>query len=333
MKIICSILLTLPFVNLYAQPTPRATAHLFYMRSVGSLVLIDGYENGTTPASGKAETWEWKSNNWSKLDETNQQMRSLSAAVYITNRDQLFIYGGVGSRGYDDSLKQAYVYDGKIWSAVPNNQLGTRDHHEMAWDENNNAVVLYGGQTASREFDTRTWLFKDGKWTALTISGPGARVHHAMAYDAERKKIVLFGGSGNDQSFDETWEFDGKLWSKIETPINPGKRTHHAMVYDAVRKKVLLYGGVVGMDLQNDVWAWDGKSWEKLSSNGPARILPAIAFNPSDEKIYVFGGNGGQQMMSIYSDLWTWDGKDWSQVYRGKEYRFDMGQSKFVEVK
>jgi N-acetylneuraminic acid mutarotase len=316
-----------------AQPTPRASAQLFYVKSTQSLVLLDGYEKGTMPASGKAETWAWKNNSWTKLDETDQPLRSLGAAAYLTKPGSIFVVGGVGSRGYDDSLKDAYSYDGSRWSAAPGIGLGTRDHHEMVYDENSQRLVLYGGQTGSREFDTRTWTYKTGVWTPLNIPGPGGRVHHAMAYDAERKKTVLFGGSGPDRSFDETWEFDGKQWSKIETPTNPGQRTHHAMVYDPLRKKVLLYGGGIGMELQSDIWAWDGKTWEKLSSGGPARILAAMAFNPSNNKLYVFGGNGGQQMMSIYSDLWEWDGQDWKQVDKGKVYQWDNSKDSFVEKK
>ena len=102
------------------------------------------------------------------------------------------------------------------------------------------------------------------------------------------------------------------------------------MLYDPSRKKVLLYGGDGNSGILNDVWAWDGTSWEKLSDNGPARILAAMAFNPQDNKIYVFGGNGGDQGMMIYSDLWQWDGKTWTRVEKGKVYKWDMQKDMFV---
>ncbi len=314
-----------------AQPTPRASAQLFYLKATQSLILFDGYEKGTMPASGKAETWAWKNNSWSKLDENDQPMRSLSAAAYITGKDELFVFGGVGSRGYDDSLQQAYLYNGKAWKSMDKNSIGTRDHHEMVYDENNKTIVVYGGQTGNRQFDTQTWIYKDEKWTALNIPAPGPRVHHAMAYDAVRKKIVLYGGSGQSNSYDDTWEFDGTQWTKMETPTNPGLRGHHSMVYDPSRKKVLLYGGEIDMNIKGDTWTWDGKNWEEISDNGPARFLPALAFNPGNNKLYVFGGNGGQQGMLIYSDLWEWDGQNWKQLDKGKTFQWDNGKDRFVE--
>ncbi len=315
------------------QPTPRASGQLFYLKSTQSLVLFDGYEKGTMPASGKAETWGWKNNSWTRIDETDQPMRSLSAAAYMTDMDRVFVFGGVGSRGYDDTLNRAYTFDGKDWKDIPGNSPGTRDHHEMVYDESNKAIVIYGGQTGSREFDTRTWIYKNQQWTALEIPGPGPRVHHAMAYDAERKKVVLFGGSGNNQEYDDTWEFDGNHWEKINAPVNPGRRGHHAMVYDPSRKKTLLYGGEIGMALQADIWAWDGKTWEKLSGNGPARLLPAMTFNTVNNRLYIFGGNGGDHAMLIYSDLWEWDGQNWKQLDNGKIYQWNNSMDRYVEMK
>lgn len=315
----------------FAQPTPRATGQLFYLRNTQSLLLFDGYEKGTTPAGGKAETWAWKNNSWTKLDENDQPMRSLSAAVYMNDKDQVIVFGGIGSRGYDDSLRQACTFNGKDWKCSDNNLIGTRDHHEMAYDEHNKTIVLYGGQTGNRELDTRIWIYKNDQWTALDIPGPGPRVHHAMAYDAERKKIVLFGGSGGGQEHDEIWEFDGTAWKKIETAVNPGRRAHHAMVYDPSRKKILLYGGEIDMNVLGDVWSWDGMNWEKLSINGPARLLPALAFNSDNNKLYVFGGNGGEHGTTIYSDLWEWNGQDWKQVGKGKAYKWDMQKDMYVE--
>jgi len=323
-------LLLLSFHFSFAQPTPRASAQLFYIRSTGSLVLFDGYEKGTMPSSGKAETWAWKNNSWKKTDETDQPLRSLSGAVYLKDKDRIFVFGGVGSNGYDDSLKQAWLYDGSAWSRVPEPPIGTRDHHEMAYDENNKTIVVYGGQTGNRQFDSRTWIFKNDQWTALDIPGPGPRVHHAMVYDPERKKIVLFGGSGAGRSYNETWEFDGTQWKKIEVTVNPGLRSHHCMVYDPSRKKVLLYGGDIGMETQGDLWTWDGNKWERLSNNGPSRLLAAAAFDPSDNKLYVFGGNGGEHAMLIYSDLWEWDGRNWKRVDKGSVYEWDNGKDRYA---
>ena len=326
------LILSFYFSSAQEIPTPRASAHLFYFKPLQSLVLLDGYSKGVMPSSGLAETWAWKNSKWTKIDSINQPLRSLSGAAYLNDKDLIFVYGGIGSNGYDDSLRAAYTYDGKRWNTIANNAIGTRDHHEIAYDENNKAIIVYGGQNSRREFDTQTWIFKNNAWEALSIPGPGPRAHHAMVYDEERKKIVLYGGNNGNSFSGDTWEFDGSQWNKIVTSINPGDRAHHSMVYDPSRKKILLYGGEVGMNIKGDVWAWDGKTWELLSDSGPARILPAVAFNADNKLLYVFGGNGGDQATLIYSDLWEWNGKKWIQVEKGKIYKWDMQKDMFVNT-
>lgn len=308
-------------------PLPRSSGHLFYFKPTRSLILIDGYEKGATPA--KSETWAWK-NGWNRIDSTDQPLRSLSAAAYLSDKDQIFVFGGIGSRGYEDSLSDGYIYNGQQWKKITSSSIGTRDHHEMVYDANDRSIIVYGGQTGQRKFDMQTWIYKNDQWTALNIPGPGQRVHHAMAYDPERKRTVLFGGFSENSSPDDTWEFDGHRWEKINAAANPGGRGHHSMVYDPSRKKVLLYGGDGNSGIMNDVWGWDGKNWEKLADNGPARILAAMAFNPQSNKLYVFGGNGGAQGMMIYSDLWEWDGKTWTRVEKGRTYKWDMQKDRFV---
>ena len=317
------------FEKLSSQgPTPRASGHLFYYKPTKSLLLLDGYEPGIQTASGKSELWQWRDKKWLLINSDDQPLRSLSAASYINDGDRIFVFGGIGRRGYDDSLRDAFLYDGIRWKGIADKSIGTRDHHEMAYDVANKTIVVYGGQTGNREFDTKTWIFKGGEWMTLDISGPGPRVHHAMAYDVVRRRIVLYGGSDNKQSLDETWEFDGNNWTRIQTTINPGTRTHHSMVYDPVSKRVLLYGG----GEQGDIWAWNGKAWEKLSENGPRRILAAVAFDPDKNKLCVFGGNGGENFLFVYSDLWEWDGKKWERIYKGDTYKFDMKKSMFLKV-
>jgi len=329
------VLVNLLFASgmLYSQtPLPRSSAHLFYHQPTRSLLLVDGYEPGTAPASGKFELWQWKDQLWKKIDSSDQPLRSLSAAAYISDNDQVFVYGGIGNKGYEDSLRDTYIYDGRQWRKAADQSIGTHDHHEMVYDEANKMIVVYGGQTGQRQFDARTFIYKDDKWKALNIPSPGPRVHHAMAYDAERKRTVLFGGFGDKKSFDETWEFDGTSWTKIQTTINPGARGHHSMVYDPVSKMVLLYGGDDATGAKGDVWAWNGKTWEQLSDNGPQRILPAVAFDPDKNKLYVFGGNGGEGFLFIYSDLWEWDRKKWTKVSDGEVYKFDTQKNSFIKI-
>ena len=314
-------------------PSPRSSGHLFYFKPTRSLILTDGYSaQGTTPT--KMDIWSWENARWTQTGSTDQPLRSLSAAAYMPDKEQLFLFGGLGNKGKgsEDSLKNSYTYDGKQWKMIGDNSIGTRDHHEMVYDENKKCIVVYGGSNAKREFDTKTWLFKNEHWVSLNIPSPGIRFHHAMAYDIERKRTVLFGGFVAKIGYgsDETWEFDGERWEKMNSTAKPSGRGHHSMVYDPSRKKVLMYGGGDATGIKGDIWAWDGKNWERLSDNGPARILPQIAFNPENNKLYVFGGSGRENVTTIYSDLWEWDGKTWTKINKGKTCKWDRQKDMYV---
>ena len=87
------------FSSAQEMPTPRASGHLFYFKPSQSLLLLDGYDKGTTPPSGKAEIWSWKNNKWNKIDSSNQPTRSLSGATYIGDKNLVFLYGGIGKGG------------------------------------------------------------------------------------------------------------------------------------------------------------------------------------------------------------------------------------------
>ena len=112
------------------SPSPRASGHLFYYKPTKSLLLIDGYESGISPASGQSELWQWKDQKWKLINTDNQPLRSLSAAAYINDADRIFVFGGIGRRGYDDSLRDAFLYDGIQWSGIADKSIGTRDHHD-----------------------------------------------------------------------------------------------------------------------------------------------------------------------------------------------------------
>ena len=202
-----TVLLLAVFVTLVVRapepPVARATAHLFYFPPLGAPILIDGYEK-MDEAPLKSEVWRLKNNKWEIVAIADHDSRKLTAAAFNSDRNEVFVFGGVGKDGYDFKKSDGLVFDGRSWTIVTTNQIGSRDHHEMVYANHLKAYVMYGGVDELRTHDSTTWLFRDGKWTSLSIAGPGKRVHHAMAYDPVRGKVVLYGGGpGGERS--DTW--------------------------------------------------------------------------------------------------------------------------------
>lgn len=306
--------------NCFAQDAPvgRATAHLFYMPSLQSPVLVDGYEK-TNESPVQSEVWQLNQDGWQRINSGDYESRKLTAAALNTDKNEIFVFGGIGKDGYDHKKNDGLIFDGRKWTRVAANDIGSRDHHEMVYASHLKAYVMYGGVNGAREYDTLTWFFENGKWRSLNIPGPGKRVHHAMAYDRVRQNVVLYGGSKPGKQLGDTWEFDGKQWTRKVEESLPGVMLRHTMLYDPQRRAVLLHGG-------HNLWSWDGTSWKLLSDKAPDRMFSALCFNEKLNTLILFGGVDG----FLQSDTWQWEGKSWKQTIGGKTWKWDEKVEKYV---
>ena len=87
-----------------------------------------------------------------------------------------------------------WEWQGIITDSYP----GPRYDHGMAYDKDNQKVVLFGGyyyDGSQVHYLSDTWLFdiETQQWSN-GASGPGARFAHSMVFDETNHRIVLFGG-------------------------------------------------------------------------------------------------------------------------------------------
>lgn len=96
----------------------------------------------------------------------------------------------------------------------------------------------------------------------------------------------------------------------------PGGRTEASMAYDQLTGDVILFGGGQldaaphGALLPRTTWAWNPAGWRaQATSDAPSeRSAPALAANPSDGSLLLFGGIGAPP------DTWRWDGVNWHRL-------------------
>ena len=181
-----------------------------------------------------------------------------------------------------------------------------RMSHAMVYDSARGKVVLFGGENSTGGLhDTWEWNVDTGTWAEIKTSGPGpgARLGHAMVYDGSSGKVVLFGGYKGSKTFQDTWLWDGftGTWTVVN-PVGekPSARSYHALVYDSSRGNVILFGGYNGSEGLQDTWKWNSASgtWTELKSkrNKPgARMMHAMAYDGTRDKIVLFGGHSGRQ--------------------------------------
>jgi hypothetical protein len=299
-----------------AQPEGRVSAKLIYHPPTESMLLIDGYQ--IHPETNENPVWSWNGKAWRKIDARGPQSRSLSAGALNTKTNQVVMFGGVGKKNYETLMRDVWSFDGKVWTEVKTNSIGSRDHHQMVYAAHLDAFIIYGGQGSERKFDSATHLLKDNIFSSLDVNGPGARFHFGMAYDPRRQKVVLYSGGTKKSSRldDSVWEFDGDKWDKIIPARKISGRVWPSFVYHEKLKMVLMHGGkAVGedgkFDFSDETWGWDGKDWKLVASNGPRALLIALGYDPKREVVVAFGGSGSSTMCA---DLWELKSGVWKKI-------------------
>jgi len=200
----------------------------------------------------------------------------------------------------------------------------------MVYDAARHNYVLFGGWTVTGPSD-ETWTFDGSKWTLQSPEHkPGARRGAAMAFDLTRKVVVMYGGlvsdAGEGHAGHDTWTWDGADWSPVLLDGDPGLREGARMA--SAPDGVILYGGRTDNTYYfDDAWKFDGTSWSVLAEDGPtsppARASAAVAWDPKEQALFVFGGIGanvaagpGAQGIPL-RDAWLLTRPGWASVQPG----------------
>ena len=113
------------------------------------------------------------------------------------------LFGGGGPSG---ALADTWVWDGTNWNQQsPATSPAARDLHNMAFNPNVGAVVLFAGGGGFND----VWSWDGTTWTQVT---PGAaapqRYAFGMDYDGAANAVFVFGGYTNTgPAISDTWEF------------------------------------------------------------------------------------------------------------------------------
>lgn len=234
-------------------------------------------------------------------------------------------------------LGDTWTSDGSRWVHVDINGPSPRYFAALAYDAPRHLFVLFGGQTAKGTSDeTWTWDPQNSKWTEMSPAHkPPPRRDAAMAYDPGHEVTVLYGGlipdQGEGHSASDTWTWNGSDWSEVgANDYQLGIRTGPRMV--TAGNRVLIFGGHdFNTSYFGDTWAWDGRAWSRVD-HGPTpggRGDAAIAWDPDDSSLFVYGGlgmrpNAGPGNLGIpLADAWVMKSGTWQQLPAGGQIMAD----------
>ena len=270
---------------------------------------------GGTPVTAQG-VWSYSlaSNTWAKMPVGSALPagRTGLCAAYLPTQDRVLFVGGHNDAGPMSPTAILFAPSTSTFADVPSAGPPPANGCAAAYLPKVNGAVVVG---ASAD----TWLFDGSKGTFSSITAahsPSARHDAAMVYDAGTTatsgRLLLFGGTTATSESAELWAFDGADWAELGTngdPLaqdsddpRPMSRARAAIAIDTNRRLLYVFGGLRMGQYLNDLWRLDLRTsaWEKLALGvGPTgRADASVAYDPSGDRILVFGGIGASGMLS-----------------------------------
>lgn len=248
-------------------PRGRRAASVIYDPLRDRMVLFGGDDDGPTDRN---DVWELSfagSPKWRALEVTGTPppARRGQSAIYDSARDRMIVFGGFDGAGYGNGLQN------DVW-----------------------ALSLSGAPT----------------WSQLAPGGtpPVPRAAHSAIYDPVQDRMVVFGGFDGSADRDDVWTLSlagPETWTRLN-PGGPAPRHAHSTMYDPTRNRMVIFGGVSNGTRLGDAWALDLSfpQWSNLNPTGTPpshRYAPVAVYDPSDDRMVVFGGYDGAGRADTWS--------------------------------
>ena len=257
---------TITWRRMKPKPSPRRSdGHMAYDAESDRVILFIGsilYETGNyfdlEPGS---ETWtyDFDTDTWTNMEpvEAPYGLRG-TRMVYDVESDRIILFGGwvVGNSTAGGAFNETWTYDynTNTWTKMePEVSPPGRNYHAMAYDDESDRVILWGGDGPVPVDVSSVWAYdyNTDTWEELESSGaPSPIAYGAMVYTTAADRIILYAGL-------EFWSFDynTNTWTQLSDSPLPGELSYHAMVYSGEADRVILFGGGL------DDYSFGAKTW------------------------------------------------------------------------
>ena len=171
-----------------------------YDPNMQAVVMFGGIDHTSTIFYN--DTWVWNGTTWTQMNPTSSP--SARRTVLATDPSgNVMLFGGGGPSG---ALADTWVWGGTNWNQQsPATSPAARDLHNMAFNPNVGAVVLFAGGGGLND----VWSWDGTTWTQVTPAAAAPqRYAFGMDYDGAANAIFVFGGfTNNGPAINDTWEF------------------------------------------------------------------------------------------------------------------------------
>ena len=231
-----------------------------------------------------------------------------------------------GSPTFDVFLGTSLDLSGQEWrrqcpaTTGPSARYGSAS----AYDDANDRLILFGGQTAGGEI-ADVWVLENAtglggapRWTQVTPNGgPGAPARgrsvlrrqqqadrlRRLRAGMHRRRIGRLGAHACERH---------RRNPGVARPAGrPGARFGHAAGYDSLNRRLIVFGGSSGANVHSDVWLLRDATgagtpgWDVLApGSGPSpREGASAVYHASSNRLLVFGGR--EAAGTVSNQTWT----------------------------
>ena len=150
------------------------------------------------------DTWVWNGTTWTQMGSPASSPSARRSVLATDPSGNVMLFGGGGPSGA--VLGDTWVWNGTNWNQQsPATSPAARDLHNMAFNPNIGAVVLFAGSGGFND----VWSWDGTTWTQVTPAAAAPqRYAFGMDYDGAANAIFVFGGfTTNGPAINDTWEF------------------------------------------------------------------------------------------------------------------------------
>ena len=299
--------------NRAASPAARYGARMIYDPVGRQSILFGGRADALIGMKYFDDLWKFDSAalKWSPIRAADRPGPRLSPGmVYDPVNRQIIIFGGDSPQ---DKLADTWVYnlaDNRWQEVTPAVNPPPRSDMGMAYDETNQVVVMFGGycRESNPDLCDDTWVFdpQTNTWTEMNpASSPPVMYGQTMLYDPINQQVILWGGHESTyqngalishQYGNTIWQYDylQNNWQTLPAYRSPPARYWHQAAIDSTNGSMLLFGGNGARGFLADTWTFNvtSRTWhqEQTEQYPPARINPAMTYDPLNESFVLFGG-------------------------------------------
>ena len=257
---------------------------------------------------GSADLWQFSAaTQWTPLTALGTAPSAGERfMVYDPVRDRMIVLQNNSSGTLFDQVSSLTLSGTPTWSplATSGTPPAGRTGPSCVYDPLADRILVFGG-AENADVLALSLAGVTPTWSVLSIAGatPLPRRYAAAAFDVVRNRMIVFGGISATQKvygdFQSLRLSGTPSWTRIVPASGLPRARHHAVAaYDHNQDRMLIFGGEpdeYGNETLGDTWAITFRTGEQsvhLTSTGTpgARSGHSMVFDPSANKLYVFGG-------------------------------------------